>query len=39
MKDMNNVKETGIITEVDRYLFGEGTHYEAFILAPLRNTS
>ncbi len=30
MKDMNNVKETGIITEVDRYLFGEGTHYEVY---------
>ncbi len=30
MKDMNNVKETGIITEVDRYLFGEGTHYEIY---------
>ncbi len=27
---MNNVKETGIITEVDRYLFGEGTHYEVY---------
>ena len=27
---MNNVKETGIITEVDRYLFGEGTHYEIY---------
>ena len=30
MKDMNNVKETGIITEVDRYVFGEGTHYEVY---------
>jgi 1,4-alpha-glucan branching enzyme len=30
VKDMNNVKETGIITEVDRYLFGEGTHYEIY---------
>ncbi len=30
VKDMNNIKETGIITEVDRYLFGEGTHYEIY---------
>lgn len=27
---MENVRETGLITEVDRYLFGEGTHYEIY---------
>lgn len=30
MKDMNDARETGVITEVDRYLFGEGTHYEIY---------
>lgn len=27
---MGNVVGTGLITEVDRYLFGEGTHYEIY---------
>ena len=24
------MKQTGVITDVDRYLFGNGTHYEIY---------
>lgn len=30
MESNNKQIQTGIITEVDRYLFGEGTHYEIY---------
>ena len=29
-KDTKKTVGTGIISEMDRYLFGEGTHYEIY---------
>ena len=30
VKEKKKPAGTGVITEVDRYLFGEGTHYEIY---------
>ena len=39
VRDKKKQTETGFITAGDRYLFGEGTHYEIYNSAPTRKPS